>query len=116
MKKSPVGTALIFTAFAVIMLASLAALALSTANADLALTNRAENAVIEYYSLDMMAQERLAKLNEGETAEFEITGESMTLHVSAKNENNKLEIEKYRLIPNQNGEYGGNILELWDGK
>ncbi|MBQ7092878.1 MAG: hypothetical protein IJN84_00035 [Clostridia bacterium] len=110
----PIGAALIFTVFTVIMLASFAALAISTANADLALTNRAEKTMMEYYSLDKQAQTRLSQLENGENAQFEVAGESATLHVSAKMENNQLEIEEYRLVSNVSGEYGGNILELWD--
>ena len=94
----PIGAALIFTVFTVIMLASFAALAISTANADLALTNRAEKTMMEYYSLDKQAQTRLSQLENGENAQFEVAGESSTLYVSAKMENNQLENGTFEFV------------------
>lgn len=112
----PVGAAIVFTVFTVIMLASFATLALSTANADLALTDRAMKAMEEYYSLDKEGQKWLSQLEEGEGGIFEAEGDASTLYVEAKKENGITEVTEYRSIPEINGEYDQNIFELWDGK
>ncbi|MBR4878824.1 MAG: hypothetical protein IKU13_03230 [Clostridia bacterium] len=117
MKNSiPVGAALLFTVFTVIMLASFAGLALSSANADLAFTLRAENAMDEYYSLDKEAQYKLAEAEKnGESVSFTIEGDHSNLIVAAEMKNGRLEITEYRSVPVIDGDYEGGNLELWDG-
>ncbi len=115
----PIGAALLFTIFTVIMLSSLSALAISSARADLALTERALSAMEEYYFLDSAAQQKLDEIEnetkEGESVNFAIEGEHSTLDIAAVMKNSRLEITQYRQIPITEGEYGGTILELWDG-
>ena len=115
----PIGAALLFTVFTVIMLSSFAALAISSANADLDLTERALSAMEEYYFLDSEAQQKLSEIektaNEGESVNFVIEGEHSILNIAAVMKNGRLEITQYRQIPIVNGDYGGEILELWDG-
>ena len=115
----PIGAALLFTVFTVIMLSSFAALAISSAQADLALTERALSAMEEYYSLDSAAQQKLDEIEktakEGESVSFAIEGEHSTLNIAAEMKNGRLEITQYRQTPVIEGEYGDEILELWDG-
>ena len=115
----PIGAALLFTVFTVIMLSSFAALAISSAKADLALTERALSAMEEYYSLDSEAQQKLDEIEktakEGENINFAIEGEHSTLNIAAEMKNGRLEITQYRQTPVIEGEYGDEILELWDG-
>ena len=115
----PIGAALLFTVFTVIMLSSFAALAISSAQADFALTERALSAMEEYYSLDSAAQQKLDEIEktakEGESVNFAIEGEHSTLNIAAEMKNGRLEIKQYRQTPVIEGEYGDEILELWDG-
>ena len=115
----PIGAALLFTVFTVIMLSSFAALAISSAKADLALTERALSAMEEYYSLDSEAQQKLDEIEktakEGESVNFVIEGEHSTLNIAAEMKNGRLESTQYRQTPVIEGEYGDEILELWDG-
>ncbi len=120
--ESPIGVGLvaIITVLLVVVLAVFSCLTLSTAQADLALSQRGAETVQHYYEADGRARELLAAFEAGQEASLETIvplDEMLGLYVKLqRGPDGQAEILAWQTIPREDfTQYTDRILPVWTG-